>query len=171
MISSILIKISVLVAISTRVAIIGTSSYQFEGAAFNHARQRFPSKNSYLYRTRERSQFLEKRCKQPNGSRISSMSITSRCTTTNTKRSFTFPTLFAAPSATLTPSTKQDLKEDITSSQKNRKDSTTTTIVLVCGFESFNRELYNLAASKVPNVNLIVFADTDIRAGGSAVCR
>lgn len=49
------------------------------------------------------------------------------------------------------------------------KDITTTNIVLVCGFESFNRDLYSAAASKVPNINLKVFADKDIRLGGSVV--
>jgi len=49
-------------------------------------------------------------------------------------------------------------------------DGSVPNIVLVAGFESFNRGLYSLAASKLPDkANLVVFADSDIRAGGSTV--
>ena len=40
-------------------------------------------------------------------------------------------------------------------------------VVLVTGFESFNRDLYNLAASEIPEkMHIDVFADMDIRCNG-----
>ena len=45
-------------------------------------------------------------------------------------------------------------------------------IVLVTGFESFNRDLYNLAASELPEkIQIDVFADMDIRCDGGANVR
>jgi len=70
--------------------------------------------------------------------------------------------LCAVSAPTALPIVEQTKLDDIPN-----KDTTTTNIVLVCGFESFNRDLYNAAASKVPNINLKVFADKDIRQGGS----
>ena len=45
-------------------------------------------------------------------------------------------------------------------------------VVLVTGFESFNRDLYNLAASELPEkIHIDVFADMDIRCNGGANVR
>ena len=52
---------------------------------------------------------------------------------------------------------------------KNNKDNQNDTIniVLLAGFESFNKELYLNAANNNNNINLQVFADSEIRTGAS----
>jgi hypothetical protein len=165
-----LLKLSLVIA-AARVAIIEPCiAFHLTGFSFNHARQVFPSKNSDLIRTRRRSQFLEKRFLHSDSLLLAAPRINNKRIPTKTGRSYPESKLFSVSSPTITPSTDHPVKESGTSSRKDHKGSVTTNIVLVCGFESFNRELYNLAASKVPDVNLRVFADSDIRAGGSSVC-
>lgn len=157
---------------ATRVAILEPCvALHLNGISFNHARQVFPSKISDSIRLKRRSQFLESRFMHSNGLLLATPIMSKRSVITKTGRSFAESKLFSVPSPTIaTPSTKQPVKHRDTPSKKDHSGSATTSIVLVCGFESFNRELYNLAASKVPDVNLRVFADSDIRAGGSSVC-
>jgi magnesium chelatase subunit H len=47
--------------------------------------------------------------------------------------------------------------------QEQGSDQKRTKIVLVAGFESFNRELYYKAAREIADLELVVFADSDIR--------
>ena len=64
------------------------------------------------------------------------------------------------PSPTTTKKGLSDLGQEKLSDEGERKPH----IVLVAGFESFNRDLYIQAASDLP-IHLTVFADSDIRVG------
>lgn len=68
---------------------------------------------------------------------------------------------------TTTPTSSNDALGDDTNGNKDDKDDTTTVnVVLTTGFESFNRDLYQKAGKLLPpqlNINLQVFADSDIR--------
>ena len=64
------------------------------------------------------------------------------------------------PSPTTTTKDLSDLGKEEPSDDGQRKPH----IVLVAGFESFNRDLYIQAASDLP-IHLAVFADSDIRVG------
>ncbi len=67
--------------------------------------------------------------------------------------------------AAVTKSFNNALGED-TNGNKDDKDDTTVNVVLTTGFESFNRDLYQKAGKLLPpqlNINLQVFADSDIR--------
>lgn len=60
---------------------------------------------------------------------------------------------------------KENALKDLRNIQKETKSKgNLPNIVLVAGFESFNRDLYIQAASELP-INLSVFADSDIRSG------
>lgn len=65
--------------------------------------------------------------------------------------------------STLPPPTKTDVKNENQPEPTDRNDGKPH-IVLVAGFESFNRDLYMQAAADLP-IHLTVFADTDIRIG------
>jgi hypothetical protein len=72
--------------------------------------------------------------------------------------------------STLTPPEQQQLQD---TSKESASPKRTVNIVLVTGFESFNRDLYRKAGQLLPrelvdNVRLHVFADADIRASSSS---
>lgn len=163
--------LKVLFLFATRVAIFEPSvALHPNGFPSNHARQVFPLKISDAIRLNRRSQILENKFIYSNGLLLATPLMPKSSVLTKTGRSFPESKLFSVPSSAIaTPSTKQPVKQSGAPSKEDHSGSAKTNIVLVCGFESFNRELYNLAASKVPDVNLRVFADSDIRAGGSSV--
>ena len=72
--------------------------------------------------------------------------------------------------STLTPPEQQQLQD---TSKESASPKRTVNVVLVTGFESFNRDLYRKAGQLLPlelvdNVRLHVFADSDIRASSSS---
>ena len=68
--------------------------------------------------------------------------------------------------ATLIEEEKTSIPQEQDRKGQDNKNSNNIRIVLVAGFESFNRELYDNAAEELGgNIHLDVFADTDIRTG------
>lgn len=68
--------------------------------------------------------------------------------------------------------TQQDSTVNTHHDRNDNTDDSTVNIVLLAGFESFNKELYQNAVSSLPptlrkNVNLQVFSDSEIRTGAS----
>lgn len=85
------------------------------------------------------------------------------------KKNYELSSLFMVASEIEKPS--QQVQDSINNNPNNH-DKDSVNVVLLAGFESFNKELYQNAASSLPpsmkkNINLQVFSDSEIRTGAS----